>query len=166
MRNEGRLLSAHGAGGEGAGAVPQADAAGRAAPQANWIGSVAARVQALGRPDPKRAKQFMPFAALRGYYDLVRQKERVPEERRELTEEMGERLSRVFACAQKGDMLAVTHYDQDAYVTTTGVLTRFDPVARTLTIVKRTISFADLLAVHNLTQEEETASHRAEDPAE
>ena len=28
----------------------------------------------IGRPHPDRARQFMPFAALRGYYDLVHAK--------------------------------------------------------------------------------------------
>ena len=153
MRNGERCLSARGAGEEDGNAVPRAGGAGRAAPQAGWVGGVAAHAQALGRPDPRRAKQFMPFAALRGYYELIRRKERVPEERRELTEEACEKLSRVLAAARKGDMLRVTHYDRDAYVTTTGVLTRLDPVAQTLTIVKGTIRFSDLLAVRNLAHE-------------
>ena len=34
-----------------------------------------------------RAAQFMPFAALTGYYDLVRERERVSEPRREPSEE-------------------------------------------------------------------------------
>ena len=32
----------------------------------------------IGRPHPDRARQFMPFAALRGYYDLVHAKEGFP----------------------------------------------------------------------------------------
>ena len=37
-------------------------------------------------PD-ERARQFMPFAALRGYYDLIREAEYTPEPRRPHTEE-------------------------------------------------------------------------------
>ena len=29
------------------------------------------------RPRADRAQQFMPFAALKGYYDLIRERERV-----------------------------------------------------------------------------------------
>ena len=47
------------------------------------------------RPRADRAAQFMPFAALRGYYDLLRTKERVPEPRHELTEEEARELSAV-----------------------------------------------------------------------
>ena len=43
------------------------------------------------RVDPAmRARQFAPFAALRGYYDLVRERERVVEPRREMSEESAE----------------------------------------------------------------------------
>ena len=41
----------------------------------------------IGRPHPDRARQFMPFAALRGYYDLVHAKEVVPEPRRPLADD-------------------------------------------------------------------------------
>ena len=34
-----------------------------------------------------RARQFMPFASLRGYYDYIREQERVREPRRELSED-------------------------------------------------------------------------------
>ena len=34
-----------------------------------------------------RARQFMPFMALKGYFELCREQERCPAPRRELTEE-------------------------------------------------------------------------------
>ena len=42
------------------------------------------------RPRADRAQQFMPFAALKGYYDLIRERERVAEPKRELTDEARE----------------------------------------------------------------------------
>ena len=44
-------------------------------------------------PVSERAKQFMPFAALHGYYDLVKRKEEKPSEREDMTEERAEKLS-------------------------------------------------------------------------
>ena len=44
-----------------------------------------------------RAKQFMPFAALRGYYAMVLAKNRVVEPPRELIGDATERLSRKLA---------------------------------------------------------------------
>ena len=42
----------------------------------------------------QRAAQFMPFAALKGYYDLIRERERVAEPKRELTDEQKEKVRR------------------------------------------------------------------------
>ena len=46
------------------------------------------------RPRADRAQQFMPFAALKGYYDLIRERERVAEPKRELTDEQKEKVRR------------------------------------------------------------------------
>lgn len=94
-----------------------------------------------------RAQQFMPFAALKGYYELVRERERVVEPRREQTEEDAERLSRTLAQVRKRSMVAVTHYDEGAYVITRGLVADIDTAFRTITIVKRRIAFEDILAI-------------------
>ena len=49
------------------------------------------------RPRADRAQQFMPFAALKGYYDLIRERERTVEPRRELTDEQALELSQRLA---------------------------------------------------------------------
>ena len=94
-----------------------------------------------------RAAQFMPFAALTGYYDLVREQERVVEPRHEPSEEEAGRISDELTAVRKGQLVRVTHYDRDAYVTTEGVVTNMDPVARELTVVRRRISFDDVWSV-------------------
>ena len=46
-----------------------------------------------GRPRADRAQQFMPFAALAGYYQMIREMQRVVEERHELTDEEAAELA-------------------------------------------------------------------------
>ncbi len=99
---------------------------------------------ASGRPRADRAAQFMPFAALRGYYELIRTRERVVEPRHELTEEEAVALSRVVAQVRRGDLVRAVHYDQDAYITTTGRVARIDLIYRTIQIVKTNISLDDV----------------------
>ncbi|HIZ19099.1 MAG TPA: YolD-like family protein [Candidatus Olsenella stercoravium] len=94
-----------------------------------------------------RAAQFMPFAALTGYYDLVRERERVTEPRREPSEEEAARISAELASVRKGQLVRVTHYERDAYVTTEGIVTRIDLAARELTVVRRHISFNNIWRV-------------------
>ena len=91
-----------------------------------------------------RAKQFMPFAALRGYYAMVLAKNRVVEPRRELIGDAAERLSRKLALVKKGMMITVRFYRTDSYDTITGLVTRIDPDYRYITIVKTKIPFDDI----------------------
>ncbi len=102
------------------------------------------------RSHADRAAQFMPFAALTGYYDLVRERERVTEPRREPSEEESARISAELAAVRKGRLVRVTHYEHDAYVTTEGIVTGVDPAARELAIVRRRIAFDDVWRVESL----------------
>lgn len=92
----------------------------------------------------------MPFAALRGYYDLIRERERVPEPRRGRTDEEDAELSALMASVKKGDMLRVTYYDRDAYVTLDGLVASVDTVYRRLTVIKTAIPFDDIYSIEPL----------------
>lgn len=106
--------------------------------------SSAPRCTASGRPRADRAAQFMPFAALRGYYELVRQQERVKEPRHELTDEEAATLSSTISQLRRGQMVRVTYYDCDAYTTLTGCVARIDLVQRELTVVRTVIALDDI----------------------
>ena len=98
-------------------------------------------------PPEQRARQFMPFAALRGYYELVDEAAEPAQPRRELSEEslleLGERLSHV----EKGTLVRVEHHDGTRYVSTCGIVTDIDRTFRTITIVKRRIALDDVSAI-------------------
>ena len=95
-----------------------------------------------GRAD--RAVQFMPFASLRGYYDKLREQERLKEPRRELSEDEAEELSATLNQVKRGTMLRVVYYNRDFYDTVEGMVSEFDPVFRRLKIVRREIAFDDI----------------------
>ena len=86
----------------------------------------------------------MPFAALRGYYELVRQQQRVREPRHELTDEEAEALSRTVSQLRRGQVVRVVHYNRDAYETLTGCVARIDLVSRELMVVKTPIRLDDI----------------------
>lgn len=102
---------------------------------------------ANGQPRASRAAQFMPFAALTGYYELARQQERIVEPRHELTEEEALALSRAMTQIKRGDLVRVTYYDWDAYRTITGVVARIDTTFRRLQVIKTVIPFDDILSL-------------------
>ena len=96
------------------------------------------------RPRADRAQQFMPFAALKGYYDLIRERERVVEPKRDLTDEQALELSQRLAGLERREMASIVHYDGEAYVTTHGLVSDIDLAARTVTIVRTRIPFDDI----------------------
>ena len=94
-----------------------------------------------------RASQFLPFAALAGYEALVRERMRVPEPRRELTEEDAERLSAELSSLARGDRVRVQRYGRDGYETVRGVVRQVDVVTRTLRLDGGSVPFGDLWRV-------------------
>ena len=56
-----------------------------------------------------RAKQFMPFAALKGYPEALRKKERIVVPRIEMTEDYAEQLDRKLPVAVDTLVLKLNH---------------------------------------------------------
>lgn len=94
-----------------------------------------------------RARQFMPFASLKGYFDKIREQERVKEPKRELSDSEAECLSYKLNQLKKGQMIKVTYYNKEAYENIEGLISYVDFTFRTLTIVKTEISFDDILDI-------------------
>lgn len=93
----------------------------------------------------ERAKQFMPFAALKGYQEALRQKERIVVPKLELSEDYAQELSRKLYALQKMDMVTVVYFQKGEYLKITGVVSRIDLTARILKIVNTKILFDDIL---------------------
>jgi len=103
---------------------------------------------ANGAVRANRAAQFMPFAALTGYYELVRKQEITVEQKRELTEEKALELSQKLEGLKRGDLVRVTYYDTYGYRSRTGILDEALPAFKLLkspstSTISRTLSYAD-----------------------
>ena len=94
-----------------------------------------------------RAKQFMPFAALKGYEEALRAKEKVVVPRMELSEEMAQELDRKVHQIQRNDMITVVYYNGEEYIRITGMVSRLDSDARVLKVVNTKILFEDISAI-------------------
>ncbi len=97
-----------------------------------------------------RAKQFMPFAALRGYYEEIRKREFVSQEKRELTEEEIIALTQKVNGIKKGDFVSVIYYMYGEYKVASGVVTAIDLTLKTLTIVKTKIEFENIFEIKDI----------------
>ena len=94
-----------------------------------------------------RAKQFMPFAALKGYPEALRKKEKIVVSKAELSEEYAEALNRKLQKVKKNDMITVIYFSNGEYLKKTGMVSRIDETARVLKIVNTKIGFDDIFDI-------------------
>ena len=87
-----------------------------------------------------RAKQFMPFAALKEYYDLVREKEKVVVPKKIKGDYEIDVLNFKLAQLKKGMMITV----KDGYINTDGIITEVDNIFKRLRIVRTYINYDDI----------------------
>ena len=94
-----------------------------------------------------RARQFLPFDALKGFKDLIKEVERVKVNKKELTEENIERLSKTILSLEKGMMVKVIYFEQDDYLKLEGIVSKIDITNRFIMIVKKRISLDDIFEI-------------------
>ena len=91
-----------------------------------------------------RAKQFMPFAALKGYPEALRKKEKIVVPKTEVSEEYAEVLDRKLRKVKKNDIITVIYFCNQEYLKKTGMVSRIDKLARVLKVVNTKIGFDDI----------------------
>ena len=92
----------------------------------------------------------MPFAALRGYYDLVHAKEAVPELRRPLSDDEARALDDLIANLDRGDVVRCRYYEGGGYCEAEGAVSQIDVTFRDLWIVRRRIPFSAIQSLELL----------------
>ena len=94
-----------------------------------------------------RVRQFAPFSALKGFQELIRQKERIITAKKELSEDDLLILSEKMLRVEKGKIVKIVHFCEGEYISIEGVVTEIDTVYHTLTIVKKRIRFEDIIDI-------------------
>ena len=100
-------------------------------------------------PIAERAKQFLPFAAVKGLNEALEKKEKVVVKRIDMTEERAMMLDEQLSGMKQGDRVEVSYYDKDRYVTVSGHVTGVDVIYKRLIIDDLSISFEDILEVNS-----------------
>lgn len=96
-----------------------------------------------------RAKIFMPFDAVKGFREALAEKERIVVPKIELSEERKEELDRRLRMIHTGDIVTVIYFHNGEYVKLTGMVSKFSPSGRTLSIVNTRICFDDIRELEN-----------------
>lgn len=92
----------------------------------------------------ERAKQFLPFDALRGFREELKDREQVFEPKRELSEEQMEEIDRKLRQIGKGDVVTIEYYREGNYEYATGTVTAIDKENEKIMLVRGEIPFQDI----------------------
>ena len=97
-------------------------------------------------PRSRRAKQFMPFDALRGLKEAIAAKERVIEPRRYPSEDAIAEINEKLLGLHKGQIVTVVYYGiyEQIYLQLTGPVTKVDPYWHHLQVGNTTIEFPEI----------------------
>lgn len=96
-----------------------------------------------------RARQFLPFDALKGFREALKEKERIKVAKIELSEDEEVIISNRLTQVKKGMIVKIVHYSNQEYIETTGMVSKIDLVYHKLTIVKLDIFFNDILKIES-----------------
>ena len=99
----------------------------------------------------ERAKQFMPFDALKGLREELKKREekRLREKKRELTEEKTIELSKKVAVLNKGDVVTITFYYNGHYVALSGRIEAINTAYKFIMVDQTKISFDDIYEIED-----------------
>ena len=95
----------------------------------------------------QRAKQFMPFAALKGFQELLEETAQYKESRKELSEEQLEVLDKQYKGLMIGNLVSVVYHNGRVYDTVQGRLEQMDRVYRTMTVEGVIIPMSHIMRV-------------------
>ena len=101
-------------------------------------------------PASRRAKQFMPFDALRGLKEAIASKEKIPIPKKELAEDMVREINSILVDLRKGQDVTVVYYNdyEEEYHQLTGAVEKVDSYWRLLQIGNIAIDFEEISEIH------------------
>ena len=97
----------------------------------------------------ERAKQFMPFDALKGLKEALKEKEerRTRVDKKQITEEVIEAISKVLQKIEPGYKIRIVFYAKGHYIDLQGTVVEKNVIYRFLKIGNERIYFDDILKI-------------------
>lgn len=97
-----------------------------------------------------RAKQFLPFDALKGFREALYEKEKIKEKRKEISQDREEELQGLFLKIKKGVRIVVQHYENLEYIETTGLVKKINAIEKKIFINNLWINYENIVGIHIL----------------
>lgn len=94
-----------------------------------------------------RAKQFLPFDALKGFYDAIGYENIIKKDKKILSEDMLTNLDKKLNSLKKGDNVLIKYYYNFDYIETSGIIKKIDKVYKKIYILNSAIDISDVIDI-------------------
>lgn len=94
-----------------------------------------------------RAKQFLPFDSLKGFYDLIEKEEKLKDNKKELSEDTLSDINKTILSINKNDNVLIKHYHNENYIETIGKVRKIDEVNKVIYLDNTKIAFDDVIDI-------------------
>ena len=98
-------------------------------------------------PLSQRAKIYTPFAALKGFEELIREQENAYDEMPELSDDQYEDLNFAVNSVRAGDMITVKYFREHKIRTLFGVVTKLSKEKRFINVKGDMIRFEEMIEI-------------------
>ena len=95
-----------------------------------------------------RAKQFLPYAALRGFEEIVNEKRKIKQTKRIPSEEEETLISQRLSVLSRGREVSAELFSDGEYVTVRGIVGQVDFALCSFTLNGRNIYFSDVYDIY------------------
>lgn len=94
-----------------------------------------------------RAKQFMPFDALKGYKEALKLIEKTKENKKVLSDDNNDYLNNKLKQLTKNSSVTIKYYSGMDYIETSGKVKKIDTINKCIYILNSKISFEDIIEI-------------------
>lgn len=97
----------------------------------------------------KRAEQFLPFDALKGFKEAIKEKEKIYVDKIELSEELIEKINFYLNRLEKAMMVKIIYFSNNKYLSIEGLISEINGTYKYLKVVKTKIEFKDIYDIYS-----------------
>lgn len=96
----------------------------------------------------RRAVQFMPFDALSGFHEALKEVEKIKEEKKDISIEYEEIINNKLKNLKVNDTVSINYYYNQEYIDTYGKIKKIDYYNKYIIILNSKIYFNDIININ------------------
>lgn len=97
----------------------------------------------------KRAEQFLPFDALKGFKEAIKEKEKIYVDKIEPSEELIKKINFYLNKLERGMMVKIIYFSNNKYLSIEGLISEINKTYKYLKVVKTKIEFKDIYDIYS-----------------